>query len=170
MHWSPQFSPDDFSASCSLFTLTPGTTAQSPMSLFCPCPRLALPPQAWALLTRHRPRWLTLPLPVLEVRMDGPKWRVNWTLSSHLNLATLLTSWWKTVTRKYTMFLFWSSKCLFKNYFFKNVFHSPGMDLVIFFSGIWTVSLIYAGFRQLSFIAISIVPLQNSGRQCRGKQ
>lgn len=96
MHWSAQFSLDDFSASCSLFTLTPGTKAQSPTSLFYPRPRLALPPPAWALLTRHHPRWLTLPLPVLEVRMDGPKQRVNWTCRHPLNLAVLLTYWWKT--------------------------------------------------------------------------
>lgn len=107
MPWSAQFSLDDFSASCSLFTLTPGTKAQSPMSLFHPRPRLALPPQAWARLTRHRPRWLTLPLPVLEVRMDGPKWRVNWTCRRPLNLAMLLTYWWNTTyTETYHCFSF----------------------------------------------------------------
>ena len=44
------------------------------------------------------------------------------------------------------------------------------MDLIIFFSSIWNVSLMHAGFRQLNFIMISIVPPQNCGRQSRGKQ
>lgn len=102
MHWSAQFSLDDFSASCSLFTLTPGTKAQSPTSLFYPRPRLALPPQAWALLTRHHPRWLTLPLPVLEVRMDGPKWRVNWTCRHPLNWQPCWLIGERPPTLKYT--------------------------------------------------------------------
>lgn len=117
MHWSTQSSLDD--VSCSLFTLTPGTKAQSPMTLFCLHARLALPPQAWAPLTRHRPRWLTLPLPVLEVRTDESKWRVKCLCRHSLNLATPAKDHlhWKTL-----LFLFWSCKCLFKNCSLKKCF------------------------------------------------
>lgn len=81
-------------------------------------------------------------------------------------LPTLLTHRWNHLHWHVTLFSFGhvNTSSIF---FLYKWFNSP---FKLFFIHISNVFLIHAGFRQLNFIMISIVPPQNCDGQSRGKQ